>query len=507
MTLQYEASDRPTGWTDVLAACALILIGMGWAFSIFPADLLLGEKEWWNRLSGDDAVGLIGYTFFALDDWRYPLFQTTMLGPPDGVNIIFTDPVPVLALIGKIVHKLTGLMPNYLGSWLLLAYSLQGSVIFAILRNKGVERAEAFLGGIMALLVPAFLFRYGHIGLVAHFVILLAFLSYVRSTTVATGREMWLSGALVALVILVNPYLLLMSAGLYVAGIVEAGRRGRIGWLHSGLIVAGVSGGVVGFAGLLGLLDRGSTVTGGFGLYSMNLLSPVTPQLSALFGNDHFILDATQGQYEGYNYLGAGILLLATLAILINWRALPVMLWRNAILVAVVTGMAIYALSSEVYAGHALLFHLPYEAHEPFRALSTTFRSSGRLFWPAGYLVLIGAVLVLTRRLRPVWSLGLILSAVAAQAMDVRPLVESVHARAQPSPELFDLAAWAKALEQHDGLVIESEFLCTQPGNRAYIYPLQMMAANARLPSNSPIVTRIRGFFRLLFGADSGAEG
>src|SRR5262249_24847466 len=60
---------------------------------------------------------------------------------------------------------------------------------------------------------------------------------------------------------------------------------------------------------------------------SMNLLSPLVPQWSWLFPRlatsvgptlgpwGSAVIDATGGQYEGYNYLGAGTLLLVTSAL------------------------------------------------------------------------------------------------------------------------------------------------------------------------------------------------
>src|SRR5262249_26419774 len=68
-----------------------------------------------------------------------------------------------------------------------------------------------------------------------------------------------------------------------------------------------------------------------FGSLSMNLLSPVIPQWSELFPTAGRlvgptdgpykavgVIDATAGQYEGYNYLGAGTLILAGVALALD---------------------------------------------------------------------------------------------------------------------------------------------------------------------------------------------
>ena len=47
----------------------------------------------------------------------------------------------------------------------------------------------------------------------------------------------------------------------------------------------------------------------------MNLLSPIVPQDSGLFPGVGGLIDATGGQYEGFNYLGVGLLLASLLVL------------------------------------------------------------------------------------------------------------------------------------------------------------------------------------------------
>ena len=109
---------------EVAARYPLLAFGIGIAAAllIFPSALLFGASSYWDHIKGDAAANWIGYEAFARDAWRWPLFNTTLLSPPAGVNIIFTDPIPLLALVGKLVFKLTGVLPNYFGFWLLFAY-------------------------------------------------------------------------------------------------------------------------------------------------------------------------------------------------------------------------------------------------------------------------------------------------------------------------------------------------------------------------------------------------
>src|SRR5262249_50766275 len=159
----------------------------------FPINYLLDRWAWWGRSHGDRTASLIGYLYFAQDNWRWPLFQTHLLNPPDGVNIVYTDPIPIAALLGKIVFNLTGILPLYMGAWTILCYGLQSLVAWLIFRQIGLWLAPAMAAAAIALLTPAFIYRFAHVALLAHFIILAAILFYLRTVTVASRREMALS--------------------------------------------------------------------------------------------------------------------------------------------------------------------------------------------------------------------------------------------------------------------------------------------------------------------------
>src|SRR5579859_2783748 len=124
-----------------LAIASAALIAAAFFFWTFPLDLLLGRPGYWDNPGDDPAQALMGYQAFARDAWRLPLFRTELMNPPQGANIIFTDPIPILALLGKIFFKVTGHLVNYLGPWLLLSYVMQGVVGVLIARELGIRSA------------------------------------------------------------------------------------------------------------------------------------------------------------------------------------------------------------------------------------------------------------------------------------------------------------------------------------------------------------------------------
>jgi hypothetical protein len=468
-----------------------VALGLALAFYTFTADLLLGIAPYWDNISGDNAANWIGYESFARDAWRWPIFKTVLLAPPEGVNTIFTDPIPALALLGKIIFKLTGYLPNYFGPWLFAAYALQPLAGYCLLRRMSLDNVTALVGGLLFLLFPAFIYRFGHFPLLSHWIIILSLIFYFDIIRSRGSRSILLGGLFTFSIVLINPYLLLMCLAIYFSALLDLTRARKLSVPAAGGLCAVLAICVVAAAALLGFVQVGKPIaTGGFGLYSMNLLSPITPQLSAWPGNEQFILDSTGGQYEGYNYLGGGIIGIVLLAALLAWRFAGEFLKRSAVLCISVFLLAVYSLSTKIYAGNSLIASLPLEDYPFFESLSGMFRSSGRLFWPMGYLILTGAFSALYFRLGSRKFLPIALAALVIQMIDVRPLISNVTMRATEPVEVFAKDTWLAAAREHNEIILLPQFLCMKEVNRTYAYNFGLIAAHLALPINSAIINR-----------------
>jgi len=95
-----------------------------------------------------------------------------------------------------------------------------------------------------------------------------------------------------------------------------------------------------------------------YGYHSMNLLSPIMPQESGLLPGLGGLIDATGGQYEGFNYLGLGLLLASLIVLLVEVTWLRQNLKRHAALFVAFAALTAFAISHRVFAGHWLLFEL-----------------------------------------------------------------------------------------------------------------------------------------------------
>lgn len=150
-------------------------------------------------------------------------------------------------------------------------------------------------------------------------------------------------------------------------------------------------------AWLFGGFDSGmSAQDGGLGVFSFNLNNFVNPQGWSKIFKDIGLYG--NGQYEGFAYLGAGIILLVFLAVyscLIEIVNVKRVIKDNnvqiiAILLVCILAIAVAA-SPKVTIGEKVLaeFHFPNFVTD----IWSIFRSSGRIVWVAVYLIMFSAIL------------------------------------------------------------------------------------------------------------------
>ena len=276
-----------------------------------------------------------------------------------------------------------------------------------------------------ASIFPALLFRVVHINLCGHFLLLLSLglaLRMIRRPGLVARH--WILPCLVLIAgVLTHPYIFAFSAAVFAAPALQGllDRRPRA-WLSAVCFLLAAAFPVLVFGLLSGTLGGGDR---GFGFYSMNLLSPVWPQLSGLFGPTLPVLDPTGGEYEGFNYLGGGGLLLIAVALIVlvaapgrgaRWRAFW-RRWRGMVIMLIC--LTLLALTTNVYAGRYPVLLL---GARPWDQIFGPLQSAGRAFWVVGYALLLGAIACLETRLpRPalVAALAVVL---VLQWIDTGPL-------------------------------------------------------------------------------------
>lgn len=405
---------------------------------------------------GQNSLGLIAY-LRAAPPW--PSLHDPLLMAPEGLSVAMTDSNPLLAIL---LRPFAGLLPNdwqYAGPWLLSCLVLQLWFAWRLVRPFAADIWAAVLAMILLAATPVLFARYGHINLCAQWLILWALWLFIDERRVRRPLG-WM--AVLGLAGLIHPYLLVMVAAIWASAQLRLLVIDRTDRLRT---VAGIAlglGVIVAMPAMIGFLDEPLASTGTYGAFNM----AIDALWNAGNGGYSALLPAAstspaQG-FEGMNYLGAGLLALAIMAVAARFApgadlapargpSLRPLLW----LLPAFAVLALIAIGPHLIVGgrEFASIKLPpgiVDALDPLRA-------SGRMFWPAYYTI---ALVIIASSCRDKAARALLVFALIVQLLDIGPMLavtRSVSRMASTRP-MFDrtpdarwnsLVAGASAIEVH----------------------------------------------------------
>lgn len=365
---------------------------------------------------GDAATHYMGWAFFRNSPWTFPLGMNPSYGLELGNGIIFSDSNPLLAFLFKPFSAWLPETFQYFGLWLLACFILQAWFAWKLVGLLTPSLWIRLLGtGLFVFSPPMFLRMGGHLSLSGHFLILAALYLALRPD-LQKRRLAW--GVLLAVTALVHAYLLAMVALIWLADLASQAIKGRLS-RRDALIELGGLFLLVAFccwqAGYFSV--GGGTVAGGYGLYRLNVMSLVNPS-----GWSHTLRDMPQGpgDYEGFNYLGLGILMLAIcagVALLQGNTGLANAVRHRRLLLLALIGLTLFSLTNNLGIG---MLNLHYWLPRPLELLANVFRAAGRMFWPVFYAIVFAVIFLVIRGNKPRAAVYLLAIALLVQVLDTR---------------------------------------------------------------------------------------
>lgn len=467
-----------------------VLFGVLYAFVVTPKGFIAGTSSYWHTQVEDIAQYLSGYLAYIHAPWSLPLLAIPSLNWPAGTVVTFVDAIPLYSLSLKFLSLVIRLPENPFGIWVLLCFALQGAAAwFAFSQLRENDWGALALAVFLCVLMPTLTARMGHLSLQAHFILLFSLGLYIRTQRLERSVIARWTLLLVA-AFYINFYLTAMALVVFGACQIDLYRKtaDRKDLAAMALPVVAIA---VTILPMLGAAFGKAVPDGGFGYYSMNLLSPIAQ--GSLISMPFFV-DATGGQYEGYNYLGLGLIALIALAFS-RWARVDAA-WRRPgrFLVLALAALTLYSLSNEIYVGpvHLLHIRLPGDV----RLLFDTFRSSGRFFWPVAYALVLYAV-VRFAHLPMAMRIGLGAAVILVQCADLQPIAAGFkQVLTREANEPADIAQWNAALAGVTTIHAFPKFKCNGALMRE-ILPLQMVAAKGGYNLTTGFISR--------YGADCDA--
>lgn len=420
MDMFHRLTSKPAFFPCLAAAIGVL------AFLYLWGPRILNPTYFGWLFYGDHAVHSLGWSFFRQSPWHFPIGTNENFVFGTGINIGQTDSIPLLAIPFKLLSPLLPATFQYFGLWLLSCYVLIAYFGFLFVRELTQSNLAAICAALLCALSPALAFRFGHLSLCCHWLLLLCLYLYLRVDQGNVTSTLKVSAFSVVLCSWIHPYTWFMVAILHGAILVRFLLSGRVAWWKPVLVgFFSVGASVLSWwvIGYLSVKDRGAF---GFGWYSSNLTAFWNPiETNAGFIARQPVLG---GQYEGFAYLGVGVLLMLIPSLILLLKDGKSLFRKYWPLMAALLLLTVFAFGNGLHWYRNLILDLS-QYYEPFNGFTAVFRSSGRFIWPLYYLLLCFSTVVLARQTTWVKRTVILCALVGIQAYDIFPVLK--HCRSK----------------------------------------------------------------------------
>jgi hypothetical protein len=439
--------------------------------------------DWIMSIGGDAIQHYIGWNFFRHGPYlQLPPGLNPGYGETVGSSIVFSDSIPLLAILFKSVR---GVVPDpfqYFGLWIAACFVLQAVFAWTLMSLRTTNNVIKGLGCALLTLSPPMLWRlHGHEALIGHWLLLAALYLYF------TRRPaMWRWLLLICVAALIHAYLLAMVAGIWFADRVRMLAPGSRNLKQLAFELPCIAATVFLATWSAGYYTVKSVATGGFGTFRLNLTAPFRAEdVWSIWSQRGFL----GGDYEGFCYIGAGVFLLfvATTGLIFKHRKHAPIAWRNHwSLILVCALFYLFALSNRVSLGGAKeLFQYPLP--DFLTPITSIFRASGRFVWPVFYtaivFLLFSFIKLAPRKLAvPMLSVFLLF-----QITDLTRASKYFRNKwSQPYTSSLTSDFWKDVPKQYKRVA----FVMPLDGGDKYA-PIALMASNASMTVNGGYLARV----------------
>jgi hypothetical protein len=439
--------------------CAIVFVG--------PLNIFPWNTAWLNNKGDGSAAQLI---------WRFyqqsPMLQWPITALPNyvsGANTVNPDGNAIFAVGAKFIGLFVPGQFQYFGILIVLWFSLQALFAERLLSRFTESRAIRLLGMSFFLLSPAFVYRLGsmrHFHVAAHWLILAAFYLYFDRNF---RRILW--SILLAIAVAINIYISVIVAAIFVSSVwrtVLERKYGRLLEAISGItkmtampaLAAAVSFIISGYASY-------SDSAVGSGFFHLNPLAFVNPGYSpsgsfSLMVNTIFpltIRNLFAEEWEGFQYIGLGVVLLLPIFCLSVWRSRNSLLKTRWMPIGVVSILLFFfALSNQITFAH---LELNYWWPNAFLYLREVFRGASRFGFALYYLIMLGSIVsvlrTFTKNTAAIILAVLLTVSLVDQYSGLRQSQKDLSAIAPIETRLRD-SEWSQISKIHSRLVIDKNF-------------------------------------------------
>jgi hypothetical protein len=485
----------------VLATITIIIF---FQISYGLSALLPSNISWLMTVRHDWGQHYLGWAFYKNESWHFPIGEIQNLYYPIGTNVGFTDSIPLLAIFFKLFSKVLPEDFQYFGIWLFICHLLVAYYTIKICRLFKISDIYTFVAVLLIAANPVLIYRGLHPALCGHWLFLASIYLYlVRPMSISPKKILIYQFILLIIAGLINPYICLMVLGFTLVIPWKLCFYNKVISKNNFFIYEVISMSALlcvwYFVGLINFKGEDLSVTGAYGLYSLNLNS-----LYNATGFSTFLPPQQQvswHQYEGFMYLGIGMMLLIAFLI---FYLVYVFIKRNKekqktfflektnrhlipLLILVIL-LTLFSITNIVTFNDEILVKIPIPKF--LKKIGEIFRASARFFWIPYYLIFLFTIITFSRlHINKMVKLGIVLIALLIQFYDTKLLITFRHLTYGSYEPPLDNKHWTTLIRHFDKVEFFPPFeshQLTQMDYQDFCY----LAARLRKPINIGYVAR-----------------
>ena len=397
----------------------LIITSISFCFYLLGPNYISPLNSEW-LFSGDLSTYQLGWQFFKLDEWRFPLGINPNYGIYLNGSVVFSDSIPLFAIFFKIFKNFLPSEFQYFSIWILVCVYLQLYFSFKIIYKITNDLLYSAISSLFFGIATIFIHRSGiHLSLFGQWIILSFF--YVE---LLDKNKFYYKSLLILLSTTIHFYFtIILLIIFFIEKIIDYFRNKKLikNILIQTLIVLFASLFLMYIIGYFSLnLDDG--LGWGYGYYNFNLNSFFNPvgqtNISEVIWSNFLAKREFQnGQIEGFSYLGLSGFIFLIIFVFNMFNKRNNIIYSNIKIFTICMIFLILSTSNNIYFDQTSIIKIP--LNNIFYGISSIIRASGRLIWPIYYLIFIVGIIFIYQNFQKKISLLIILILLLVQIVDI----------------------------------------------------------------------------------------
>ncbi len=382
-------------------------IGALFFMAVYGTRILDINYDSWILRSSDYDIKqhYIGFLHFINSPWTFPFGMVDTLSYPCMMSVVWTDSIPGLCVLVKIFRFMFPKVPQLFGIFGMVTFALNGGFASLLCYRVTGRRAVAIFASPFFILSFTVLQRlYYHTALSCHWIILAALLYFFTDRKYNIKKDAVIYGLFSIICVSVHSYFLPMAGGilLFDTVYINYDKKKKEGKMLIPLLSFCVCGLIMLYlyGAFSSPVEHGGFAIGG---YNSNLNTLFNSMGKGILPE---LINRNDLQYEGFGYLGLGMLIMTTMALIIlacrvisvgikaSWSIL-----KRHVRILLTILMGLFFLVIAVFPEADLNDIVLIPDFIPFfiKKLLGIFRSNGRFIWPLMYIIMLSSLYVLFR--------------------------------------------------------------------------------------------------------------